>query len=88
MLEYITLDMGKVHGSVEIYLNEKFVTNLIWPPYKANISDLKKGKNKITIKYTGTFANILEGYPARFGLDKIDLFFETVASKQSIFDVF
>lgn len=73
--DYITLDLGSVHGSVEIYLNDRFITNLIWPPYKVNICDLKPGKNKITIKYAGTLANILEGYPARFGLDKICLFF-------------
>jgi hypothetical protein len=29
---------------------------------------LKAGKNKITVKYAGNFANILEGYPAHIGL--------------------
>jgi hypothetical protein len=66
--DYITLNLISIHGVVEIYLNDKFITNLIWPPYKVNIFDLKAGKNKITVKYAGNFANILEGYPAHIGL--------------------
>lgn len=71
--DWVTVDFGSVNGAVEVYVNDKLISNLIWEPFNLLLKGLNTQSNKITVKYTGTFANILEGYPSYRGLGDIGL---------------
>ncbi|MEJ2703068.1 MAG: hypothetical protein P8Z79_11565, partial [Sedimentisphaerales bacterium] len=52
------LDLGKVQHYVEVYVNNRFVDLLLWPPYELEITDfLKKGRNEVALVVSNSIAN-------------------------------
>ena len=58
MREKLTLDLGKVNYTAEVYLNGERVGNLIMPPYRLTVSsDALRDKNLLEIRVTNSAAN-------------------------------
>ena len=52
------LELGKVYHTAELYLNERFVDNLVWEPYIADITDfINDGENRLKIVVSNTLGN-------------------------------
>jgi DNA-binding CsgD family transcriptional regulator len=54
---------------LEIELNGKILSVLLWPPYESEITKfIKNGKNNLKLKVTNSIYNMLEGIPKPSGL--------------------
>lgn len=49
-MKFTKLDLGCVGEAAELYINDKFVGEKLFPPYEFDISDFVKGeRNKLTV---------------------------------------
>ena len=65
-MQYV-LDLGEVANCAELYVNGEHVKDMIWAPYKANITSyLRDGDNDITIRVSNILGNHIKkiAYPA------------------------
>ncbi len=52
------LDLGNVQHYVEVWLNDKLVGTLLWPPYRIELTEhLKKGNNDLILIVSNSIAN-------------------------------
>ena len=51
------LDLGEVHGSARVFVNDNLIATLISPPYAVNLSKLQATGNRLHIEVTGVAAN-------------------------------
>jgi len=65
----LVLDLGDVHDTAEVWLNEKFVGVRVWRPYHFDVTEhVKKGGNKLKIIVTNTLENEFNRNPLPSGL--------------------
>ncbi|WP_168205214.1 glycosyl hydrolase [Bythopirellula goksoeyrii] len=51
------LDLGVVHGSARVFVNDKYIATLLAPPYVLELSNLQDTGNRLEIEVTGVAAN-------------------------------
>jgi hypothetical protein len=65
------LDLGNVRDTVEIILNSKKVSTLAWHPFRTEITGfLKAGRNRIELRVSNNFGNLLKKFYGRVLDDK------------------
>lgn len=66
---HVELDLGHIHGSSVVYINNKLAGKRLWPPYEFDITKhVKKGRNELCIEVRNNLSNLLLGSHKPFGL--------------------
>jgi hypothetical protein len=67
MRNRITLNLGDVRTSAEVFVNGHCVGIRLAPPFSFNLSGyLRPGANRITVKTLNTMANYMSALPTRY----------------------